>query len=99
MDRQQVGLSLSARLPHIRGFQCVICGAEYSLDDVQYVCPKCGPVGVLDIVYDYARIPKARPTGGARSMGSLEHGSSASRDESGGAAATHRRFSVCDLWG
>lgn len=67
MDHRQVG-ALSARLPHILGFRCVICGAEYSLDDVQYVCPKCGPVGVLDIMYDYARIPKARPTGGARSM-------------------------------
>ncbi len=50
------------------GFRCVICGAEYGLDDVTYVCPACGPVGVLDIVYAYDRIDRARPAGGARSM-------------------------------
>ncbi|MBN1964056.1 MAG: threonine synthase [Anaerolineae bacterium] len=47
---------------------CVTCGAEYSLDEVQYVCPTCGPVGVLDVVYAYETIPAARPDGGARSM-------------------------------
>jgi len=62
------GVKLSARLPHVKGFRCVVCGAEYSLDDVAYVCPQCGPVGVLDVVYDYARIPSERPSGGARSM-------------------------------
>jgi len=68
VDHGEVKGSLAARLPHIKGFKCVICGAEYGLDDVQYVCPVCGPVGTLDVVYDYDRIPKARPTGGAHSM-------------------------------
>ncbi|MBZ0310391.1 MAG: threonine synthase [Anaerolineae bacterium] len=30
--------------------QCVLCGALYSLDEVKYVCPACGPVGTLDVV-------------------------------------------------
>lgn len=59
---------LAERLPHIKGFRCVVCGAEYGLDDLEYVCPDCGPVGVVDVVYDYDQIPKERPTGGARSM-------------------------------
>ncbi|MFC1961278.1 threonine synthase [Chloroflexota bacterium] len=62
------GMSLTERLPHVKGLQCVICGADYSLDDVQYVCPGCGPVGVLDVIYDYASIAPERPTGGAASM-------------------------------
>mgnify|MGYP005837380897 CR=1 FL=1 len=61
-------LSLASRLPHVKGLRCVLCGAEYSLDDVQYVCPECGPAGVLDVVYDYGRIPPERPASGARSM-------------------------------
>lgn len=35
------------------GFRCVLCGAEYALDDVEYVCPKHGNDGILDVVYDY----------------------------------------------
>ncbi len=66
MDHSRV--SLASRLPHVEGFRCVVCGAEYSLDQVTYVCPACGPVGVLDVVYAYDRIPAARPNGGARSM-------------------------------
>src|SRR5579859_1506774 len=33
--------------------QCTICGTHYSLEDVQYTCPKCGDAGTLDIVYDF----------------------------------------------
>ncbi|KAB2861888.1 MAG: threonine synthase [Anaerolineae bacterium] len=42
---------LTEHLPHITGLQCVICGAMYSLDDVMYTCPTCGPVGTLDVLY------------------------------------------------
>lgn len=66
MDHARV--ALAARLPHIKGFQCVVCGAEYGFAEVEYVCPSCGPVGVLDVVYDYDRVPTDRPSGGARSM-------------------------------
>ncbi|MFB0545369.1 MAG: threonine synthase [Anaerolineae bacterium] len=40
-------------LDHVLGLQCVICGAEYSPDEVLYVCPKHGDEGILDVVYDY----------------------------------------------
>ncbi|MBI5929709.1 MAG: threonine synthase [Chloroflexi bacterium] len=42
---------LSERLPQVSGLQCVICGAVYSLDETMYTCPKCGPVGTLDVLY------------------------------------------------
>jgi threonine synthase len=61
-------MSFADKLTHIKGFRCVTCGAEYGLDEVQYVCLECGPVGVLDVVYDYDSIPKDRPAGGAQSM-------------------------------
>jgi threonine synthase len=43
-------------MDHILGLKCTICGAEYGIDGVQYVCPKHGDDGILDIVYDYERI-------------------------------------------
>ncbi len=66
MDHARV--TLAGKLPHVKGFRCVTCGAEYGFADVHYVCPACGPVGALDVVYDYDRIPAARPECGARSM-------------------------------
>jgi threonine synthase len=42
--------ALSARIPQVKGLQCVICAAWYSLDDVQYTCSACGQVGTLDVV-------------------------------------------------
>jgi threonine synthase len=47
MDRAR----LSERLSHIVGLRCVVCEADYSLDDVEYNCPTCGDVGALDVVY------------------------------------------------
>jgi len=43
-------------MDHVLGLRCVLCGAEYGVDEVRYVCPKCGDEGILDVVYDYARI-------------------------------------------
>ncbi len=40
-------------------YQCTLCGASYRLDEVQYTCPRCGPAGTLDILYDYERLGKA----------------------------------------
>src|SRR5687767_11312813 len=42
---------LSQKLPHVVGYQCVICGQQYSLDEVTYTCPTCGDVGTLDVLY------------------------------------------------
>jgi threonine synthase len=41
---------------HIVSLKCVLCGAEYSPDEVLYVCPKHGDEGILDLVYDYELI-------------------------------------------
>jgi len=41
---------------HILGLKCTICGAEYGRDEVEYVCPKHGDDGILDVVYDYDSI-------------------------------------------
>jgi threonine synthase len=40
-------------MDHVLGLKCTICGAEYGVADVEYVCPKHGDDGILDIVYDY----------------------------------------------
>ncbi len=46
-------------MQHILGLKCTICGAEYGVDEVDYVCPKHGSNGILDIVYDYDHIRRA----------------------------------------
>jgi threonine synthase len=46
-------------MDHVIGFKCSLCDAEYTLDEITYVCPQHGDMGNLDVVYDYARIGKA----------------------------------------
>ena len=41
---------------HILHLQCVICGTAYDPAKIEYTCPACGPLGVLEVQYDYARI-------------------------------------------
>jgi threonine synthase len=41
---------------HVLGLKCTVCGAEYAPGEVEYVCPKHGNEGILDVVYDYRRI-------------------------------------------
>lgn len=36
--------------------KCVKCGEKYSPSDVEYYCPRCGPEGTLDVLYDYSQI-------------------------------------------
>jgi threonine synthase len=43
-------------MDHVLGLRCTICGAEYDAGEVEYVCPKHGAEGILDVVYDYKRI-------------------------------------------
>ena len=43
-------------MDHVLGLKCTICGAEYAIDEVTYVCPKHGDDGILDVVYDYDHI-------------------------------------------
>jgi len=40
-------------LKHVIGFKCMLCGAEYGIDEVDYVCPRHGNEGILDVIYDY----------------------------------------------
>lgn len=41
---------------NVLGYRCSLCGAEYALDAVPYICPQHGEAGNLDIVLDYAAI-------------------------------------------
>ncbi len=40
-------------MEHVLGLKCTMCGAEYGIDEVEYVCPNHGDDGILDVVYDY----------------------------------------------
>jgi len=43
-------------MDRVLGLKCTICGAEYGVDEVEYVCPHHGDDGILDVVYDYDAI-------------------------------------------
>ncbi len=45
-------------MEQVLGLRCTICGAEYGVDEVEYVCPRHGNEGILDVVYDYERIAR-----------------------------------------
>jgi threonine synthase len=40
-------------MKHVIGLRCVVCGTIYGPEDVDYVCPKHGNEGILDVLYDY----------------------------------------------
>jgi threonine synthase len=40
-------------MDQVLGLKCTICGAEYGVDEVEYVCPHHGDDGILDVVYNY----------------------------------------------
>ncbi|MBI3762658.1 MAG: threonine synthase [Chloroflexi bacterium] len=43
----------------VLGYKCSLCGAEYALGEVEYICPKHGDMGNLDVMLDYAAINRA----------------------------------------
>jgi len=45
-------------MDHVLGLKCVLCGAEYALDEIEYICPKHGNDGIVDVIYDYDIIRK-----------------------------------------
>ena len=40
-------------------YQCSLCGAQYAVGEVEYVCPHHGDSGNLDILLDVARVSRA----------------------------------------
>jgi threonine synthase len=40
-------------MDHVTGYLCMCCGAAYALEDVDYLCPRHGNEGILDVRYDY----------------------------------------------
>ena len=43
-------------MDHVKSLKCLICGAEYRPDEIDYVCPKHGDDGIVDVQYDYELI-------------------------------------------
>ena len=43
-------------MKNVKGYKCIICDTEFSLDDVEYVCKVCN--GNLQVTYDYQFIKK-----------------------------------------
>jgi threonine synthase len=43
-------------LDHITGLKCLVCGEIYAPDEIEYVCPKHGDDGIVDVQYDYELI-------------------------------------------
>jgi threonine synthase len=43
-------------MDHVLGLKCTLCGAEYGVGEAEYVCPKHGDDGILDVIYDYGLI-------------------------------------------
>ena len=41
---------------HILHLQCVLCGTIYKPGKIEYICPACGALGVLEVHYDYDKI-------------------------------------------
>jgi len=43
-------------MEHIVNLTCLVCGEEYSPDEIDYICPNHGNDGIVDVKYDYDRI-------------------------------------------
>ena len=43
-------------IDHIHHLQCVLCGTRYDPFEINYTCPSCGHLGVLEVHYDYDRL-------------------------------------------
>jgi threonine synthase len=43
-------------MDHVQCLKCLVCGDEYAPDQVDYVCPKHGDDGILDVRYRYDRV-------------------------------------------
>lgn len=43
--------------PYVTGLKCLVCHSVYSYGNL-FTCPNCGIRGILDVQYDYARVPE-----------------------------------------
>ncbi len=43
-------------MAEISNLRCTVCHQVYQPGKVEYFCPTCGPVGTLDVLYDYATL-------------------------------------------
>lgn len=57
-------------MKHVLGLKCLICGEKYLPSEVDYVCPKHGDDGILDVVYDYGAIRRRVQREGIEPLGS-----------------------------
>ncbi len=42
----------------VEALVCAKCGSRYGKEEIEYVCPKCGPDGILDVAYDYEALAR-----------------------------------------
>ncbi len=40
-------------MEHVIHLKCLICGEEYSPDEIEYICPKHGNEGIVDVRYNF----------------------------------------------
>ena len=45
-------------MSYVKKLKCLLCGSEYTPNEVTYTCPKCGNDGILEVIYDYEEIKK-----------------------------------------
>jgi len=45
-------------MEHILGLKCSLCGREYGLNEIEYVCPKHGDAGNVEVVYDLKKVAR-----------------------------------------
>lgn len=43
---------------YLTHYQCPLCLRKFALSEVTYTCPDCGPIGTLEMLYDYERLAK-----------------------------------------
>lgn len=44
------------KLKYVKDLVCISCGKKYEPLPTQYLCPRCGDKGILDVEYDYEKI-------------------------------------------
>lgn len=40
-------------MDHVKSLKCLVCGDEFAPDQIEYVCPKHGDDGIVDVQYRY----------------------------------------------